>query len=153
MKHTVEEDAPQFATEKSQTQHTSSKTKGKANRLLQPYDNSGEVEEAREQFRDLQMARTQSFAEFKIDFLLLAGLAEIPRASYVDELYNRLTDKLKDTLALRKYTWGEDFSLALREIHLTDTRLTLNARQRQRARAAATSRTTLSGLEEENTSY
>ena len=49
------------------------------------------------------MSRTQSFAEFKIEFLQLASLATISRTEYVDELYNKLTDKLKDALALAKY--------------------------------------------------
>jgi hypothetical protein len=163
MEHKFEEDAPQFATERSRIRYMFSKTKGKANRLLQPYmspkcpvpfttvdevymaleellTNPGEVEEAKEQFRELQMARNQPFSEFKMEFLQLAGLAEIPRTAYVDELYNKLTDKLKDALALPKYKWGTDFALASKEIQQTDTRFTLNAKQRQRARAAAGSR-------------
>jgi hypothetical protein len=166
MEHKFDEDAPQFATEASRIRYVFSRTIGQANKLLQPYmkancptpfttvedmymileelfTDPGEVEQAKEKFRDLQMARTQSFAEFKMDFLQLAGLAEVPRASYVDELYNKLTDKLKDALAPFKYKWGKDFAIAALEIQQTDTRFTLNARQRQRTRVTATPRTTL----------
>jgi hypothetical protein len=34
-----------------------------------------------------------------MEFLRLAGLAEVPLVSYVDELYSKLTDKLKELLA------------------------------------------------------
>ncbi len=164
MEHKFDEDAPQFTTEKTRIHYMFSRTKGKASRFMEPFmsadspvpfttveevyaaleellTNPGEVEQAKELFRDLQMGRTQSFAEFKMDFLQLAGLAEIPRASYVDELYNRLTDKLKEMLALKKYDWGDDFALAAKQIQQTDVRFTLNAKQRLRARALATLRT------------
>lgn len=99
--------------------------------LEELFTDPGEVEQAKDQFRDLQMARTQSFAEFKMDFLQLAGLAKVPRTSYVDELYDKLTDKLKDALAPFKYQWGKDFALAALEIQQTNTCFTLNAKQRQ----------------------
>jgi hypothetical protein len=153
----LEEDAPQFRSELSRIRYVFGKTKGKANRLLRPYmrdscptpfatvqdmyavleelyTDPGEVEEAREDFRDLHMSRTQSFAEFKMEFLQLAGLATVSRTEYVDELYNKLTDKLKDALAPAKYKWGRDFALASLEIQQTDMRFTLNNKQRQRAR-------------------
>ncbi len=72
-----------------------------------------------------------------MEFLQLTSLAEIPRTAYVDELYNKLTNKLKDALALPKYKWGTDFALASKEIQQTDTRFTLNNKQRQQARALA----------------
>jgi hypothetical protein len=157
MDHKFDEDAPQFRSVRSRIRYVFSRTKGKANKLLRPYmkdgcptpfttveemyaaleelfTDPGEVEEARQDFRDLYMARNQSFAEFKMEFLQLAGLATISRTEYVDELYNKLTDKLKDALAPAKYKWGSNFTLASLEIQQTDTRFTLNAKQKQRVR-------------------
>jgi hypothetical protein len=67
--------------------------------LSDMFTNPAEKEEAIEEFRALGMLRTQSFFEFKMEFLRLAGLAEVPPISYVDELYSKLTDKLKELLA------------------------------------------------------
>jgi hypothetical protein len=51
-----------------------------------------------------------------MEFLQLASLAKVLYTSYVDKLYNRLIDKLKDALALSKYKWKGDFALASLEI-------------------------------------
>jgi hypothetical protein len=168
MDNKFEEDAPQFRSELSRIRYVFGRTKGKANKLLRPYmrdrcptpfttvqdmysvleelyTDPGEVEEAREDFRDLYMSRTQSFAEFKMEFLQLAGLATISRTEYVDELYNKLTDKLKDALAPAKYKWGRDFALASLEIQQTDTRFALNTKQRQRVRISSTTSASTTG--------
>ena len=167
MEHKFEEDAPLFRSENSRIRYLFSRTLGDANQLLEPYmeddypapftsvkdmytalselfTNPGETEEAKESFRDLQMERTQPFYEFKSQFLRLASKAEVPRSSFVDELYNRLTEKLKDALAPDKHKWGINFAVASLEIQQTDTRFTLNAKQKQRARTTAVSRTTSS---------
>ena len=64
------------------------------------FTNLAKKEEAIKEFRALGMLCTQPFFEFKIEFLRLAGLAEIPLISYVDKLYSKLTDNLKELLAL-----------------------------------------------------
>jgi hypothetical protein len=56
------------------------------------FTDPAEREQAVEDFRDLVMTRSQPFFEFKMEFLQLAGLAETPATSYVDELYSKLTD-------------------------------------------------------------
>ncbi len=63
------------------------------------------------------MAYNQPFSKFKMEFLQLISLAEIPQTAYIDKLYNKLTNKLKDALILLlKYKWGTNFVLASKEI-------------------------------------
>jgi hypothetical protein len=149
----LEQDSFQFETERSKIAYVYGCTKGQANALLTPrmkkgcvspftsieemfqllsdmFTNPAEKEEAIEEFRALGMLCTQSFFEFKMEFLRLAGLAEVPLVSYVDELYSKLTDKLKELLAPWKPDWGTNFAVACTRIQQTDVRLTLNTRQR-----------------------
>jgi hypothetical protein len=149
----LEQDSFQFDTEKSKIAYVYGCTKGQANELLTPrmkrgcaspftsvdemfqllsdmYTDPAEKEQATEDFRALVMLRTQPFFEFKMEFLRLAGLAEVPPVSYVDELYSKLTDKLKELLAPWKPDWGTNFAVACTRIQQTDVRLTLNTRQR-----------------------
>jgi hypothetical protein len=156
----LEQDSFLFDTEKARIAYVFGCTEGQANTLLTPrmkrgctspftsveemfqllsdlFSNPAEKEEAIEDFRALIMVRNQPFFEFKMEFLRLAGLAEIPPVSYVDELYSKLTDKLKELLAPWKPDWGTNFTVACARIQQTDTRLTLNTRQRLAARTMA----------------
>ena len=160
MENKLEQDSFQFDTEKSKIAYVYGCTKGQANELLTPrmkrgcaspftlvdemfqllsdmFTDPAEKEQATEDFRALVMLRTQPFFEFKMEFLRLAGLAEVPPVSYVDELYSKLTDKLKELLAPWKPDWGTNFTIACVRIQQTDTRLTLNTRQRQVTRSVA----------------
>ena len=78
-----------------------------------------------------------------MEFLRLAGLAETSPTSYVDEIYSKLTDKLKESLAPWKQDWGTNFIAACQRIQQTDTRLTLNTRQRQATLTKTRTTTTL----------
>ncbi len=153
----LEQDSFQFDTEKSRIAYVFGSTEGLANKLLTPrmkrgcampftsvedmfqllsdlFTDPAEREQAVEDFRDLVMVRNQPFFEFKMEFLRLAGLAETPLRSYVDELYSKLTDKLKELLAPWKPDWGTNFTVACIRIQQTDIRLALNTRQRLAAK-------------------
>jgi hypothetical protein len=84
------------------------------------------------------MKKYETFAEFKAEFVRLATLSETPRKSWVGDLYNKLNDRLKDSLAHVKYEWGTNFRRATERIQHTDNRQLLNIRQKKDARAVAT---------------
>ena len=131
----VEEDAPQFPTERSLMRYLFNLTKGDANKYLFPrYQNSPnntdpfttfqemlttldeaflkpfKARDARSEFRELRMQPRQSFHDFKTQFIHLANDGRIPQADRFHELYDKLTTPLQRQLASHLLGMKEDFN-------------------------------------------
>ena len=65
---------------------------------------SNKVHDAKYNYNHLMMRTGQTFTEFQIQFLHLAGEAQIPMESLCLDLYDKLTTPLQEKLAVKLRT-------------------------------------------------
>lgn len=77
--------------------------------LTDIYTNPHRVQEARYEYKSLEMKPGQPFFDFKTQFLHLAGEARISRSEWFGDLYDKLTFTLQSRLAPQRYMFKENF--------------------------------------------
>ena len=135
MKHKLEANADHFTTEKSKIAYIRSRTGEEAaehlaarmeddatnkyrtaeevlDHLTARYRDPNRKAKARREFRDMRMTPKDNFNEFLSKFLRLAGLAGIPEDEHKEELYDKLTYRLREmmTYLRREDTTFEKFA-------------------------------------------
>ena len=73
------------------------------------YVNPHLVRDSRNEYKELRMAPTQSFNDFKTRFVHLANAGRVPLQDRFDDMYDKLTTALQGQLLNQRHLLGEDF--------------------------------------------
>jgi Zinc knuckle len=111
--------ADRYPTEELKITYIQNRTAGKAARHLEPrmrdnapnrfttadevykylearFGDKNKKAKARREFRELKMKPSDEYGEFLANFLLLAGDSQLPEEEYIEELFDRLTPRLRE---------------------------------------------------------
>lgn len=116
------------------------------------FHNPDECRIARESYRILEMTGSQTFFEFKTQFLQLAGKAGISPSEWLPDLKDKITDTLSISTEVRTID-VTDFNEYCRIVHLVDSNNQRIARSRARKRNVAPSSSQYRPVAQQTTSY
>jgi Zinc knuckle len=159
--------ADHFLSEEARKAYVYSRTAGDAQKHLQPrydeecadpflsasemvahlaaiYDDPYRVQNARFDYRGLNMKPSQTFAEFYTRFLHLAGRARIPTADWLPDLYDKLTTRLQESVLpqLDDYATHQDLAAQCTRIDQGLKRIADRKERYQRSARSTTAITT-----------
>jgi hypothetical protein len=87
------------------------------------FSNPNRVREARYEYQQLEMGKSQPFYEFKTQFLHLADEAQIPQTDRFDDLYDKLSLSLQAQLVSHRHSLQKNFNSLCALANETDTDL------------------------------
>lgn len=105
------------------------------------YVNPHLVRDSKNAYKELKMANTQSFNDFKTKFVHLANAGRVPLQDRFDDMYDKLTIGLQGQLLNQRHLLGEDFQklcTVASGIDVELKRLNQRRNQEKEARTAAT---------------